>query len=47
MNKLNDHGEVVRNKSILVCKGYAQIEGLEFDEIFSPVAILEETRMFF
>jgi len=33
-NQLNDHEEVVRNKARLVCKGYAQIEGLEFDENF-------------
>jgi hypothetical protein len=30
----------------LVCKGYAQIEGLDFDETFAPVAILEAIKMF-
>jgi hypothetical protein len=30
----------------LVCKGYAQIEGLDFDETFAPVARLEAIRMF-
>lgn len=39
-NKLNDHGEVGRNKARLVCKGYAQIEGLDFNEIFSHIARL-------
>jgi hypothetical protein len=29
-NKMNEQGQVVRNKARLVCKGYAQIEGLDF-----------------
>jgi hypothetical protein len=45
-NKLNEQGQVVRNKERLVCKGYAQIEGLEFDETFAPVEILEAVRIF-
>jgi hypothetical protein len=45
-NKLNEQGQVVRNKERLVCKGYAQIEGLDFDETFVLVAILEAIRMF-
>jgi hypothetical protein len=45
-NKQNENGQVVRNKEILVCKGYAQIEGVDFEETFSPVARLEAIRMF-
>ena len=45
-NKLNEQGQVVRNKETLVCKRYAQIEGLDFDETFVPVARLEDIRMF-
>jgi hypothetical protein len=37
-NKLNEDGKIVRNKSILVCKGYAQVEGVDFEETFSHVA---------
>jgi hypothetical protein len=45
-NKMNEKGQVVRNKARLVCKGYAQVEGREFDETFSPVARLEAIIMF-
>ena len=37
-NKMNEKGQVVRNKNKLVCKGYAQVEGWDFDETFAPVA---------
>jgi len=45
-NKLNENGEVIRNKAKLVCKGYAQQEGIDFEETFAPVARLEAIRMF-
>jgi hypothetical protein len=45
-NKLNEQGQIVRNKERLVCKGYAQIEGQDFDETFDPVARMEVIRMF-
>jgi hypothetical protein len=44
-NKMNEQGNIVRNKAILVYKGYAQIEGLDFDETFAPVTRLEDIRM--
>ena len=43
---MNENGDVVRNKARLVCKGYAQQEGIDFEETFAPVAILEAIRMF-
>ena len=46
-NKFNQYGQVIRNKAILVCKGYAQVEGIDFEETFSPVARIEEIRMFY
>lgn len=43
-NKLNENGEVVRNRKILVCKGYAQKEGIDYVETFAPMARLEGVR---
>jgi hypothetical protein len=43
---LNEQGQVVRNKEILVYKVYAQIEGLDFDETFALVARLEAIKIF-
>nr|GEZ47042.1 hypothetical protein [Tanacetum cinerariifolium] len=37
---------VIRNKSRLVAKGYAQKEGVDFKESFAPVARLEAVRLF-
>src|ERR1700722_14191866 len=45
-NKMNEKGQVVRNKSRLVCKGYAQVEGQDFDENFAPVERLEAIILF-
>ena len=45
-NKLNEHGCVIRNKAILVCKGYAQVEGVEFEENLAHVVRLEAIRLF-
>ena len=44
-NKLNEEGHVTRNKARLVCKGYAQVEGIDFEDNFSPVARMEAIRM--
>jgi hypothetical protein len=41
---LNAKGKVEKYKSRLVAKGYSQIEGIDFGEIFSPVARLTYIR---
>jgi hypothetical protein len=43
-NKLNAEGKVEKYKDRLVAKGYSQVEGIDFGEIFSPVAMLTSIR---
>ncbi|GKB48870.1 putative ribonuclease H-like domain-containing protein [Tanacetum coccineum] len=45
-NKKDDRGIVVRNKARLVAQGYTQEEGIEYDEVFAPVARLEAIKLF-
>jgi hypothetical protein len=44
-NKQDEHGVVTRNKARLVAKEYSQVEGLDFDETYAPVARLESIRI--
>jgi len=44
-NKSDENGTVTRNKARLVAQGYTQVEGLDFDETFAPVAKLESIRL--
>nr|GEX84113.1 Gag-Pol polyprotein [Tanacetum cinerariifolium] len=45
-NKRDEENTVIQNKSHLVAKGYAQKEGIDFEESFAPVARLEAVRLF-
>nr|GFA29536.1 hypothetical protein [Tanacetum cinerariifolium] len=45
-NKRDEENIVIRNKSRLVAKGYAQKEGVYFKESFAQVAWLEAVRLF-
>nr|GEV69049.1 hypothetical protein [Tanacetum cinerariifolium] len=45
-NKHDEENTVIQNKSRLVAKGYAQKEGVDFEESFVPVARLEAVRLF-
>ncbi|GMI76746.1 hypothetical protein HRI_001343900 [Hibiscus trionum] len=44
-NKLDENGNIVRNKARLVAQGYTQEEGIDFDETYAPVARMEAIRM--
>ncbi|GKC80882.1 putative ribonuclease H-like domain-containing protein, partial [Tanacetum coccineum] len=44
--KKDERGIVVRNKEILVAQGYTQKEGIDYDEVFAPVARIEAIRLF-
>nr|GEY96385.1 retrovirus-related Pol polyprotein from transposon TNT 1-94 [Tanacetum cinerariifolium] len=44
--KPDEENNVIRNKSRFVAKGYAQKEGVDFEESFAPVARLEAVRLF-
>lgn len=43
--KLNEHGEVDKLKSRLVAKGYTQEYGVDYTEVFTPVARMETVRL--
>nr|GFA04464.1 opie2 pol protein [Tanacetum cinerariifolium] len=45
-NKRDEENIVIRNKARFVAKGYAQKEGINFEESFAPVAWLEAVRLF-
>ncbi|GKF28103.1 putative ribonuclease H-like domain-containing protein, partial [Tanacetum coccineum] len=45
-NKKDRRGIVVRNKARLVAQGYIQEEGIDYDEVFAPVARIEAIRLF-
>ncbi|GJR12698.1 putative ribonuclease H-like domain-containing protein [Tanacetum coccineum] len=45
-NKKDERGVVVRNKARLVAQGYRQEEGIDYDEVFAPVARIEAIRIF-
>ena len=44
-NKLNEEGQIVRNKTRLVVQGYNQEFGIDFEESFTPVDRLEAIRI--
>jgi len=45
-SRFNPDGTLLRRKARIIAKGYSQREGIDFEEIFSPVARLETVRLF-
>ncbi|GJV86972.1 putative ribonuclease H-like domain-containing protein, partial [Tanacetum coccineum] len=45
-NKKDKRGIVIKNKARLVKQGYTQEEGIDYDEVFAPVAKIEAIRLF-
>lgn len=43
--KKNAQGEIVEHKARLVAKGYVQQQGIDFEEVFAPVACMEMVRL--
>ena len=44
-NKQDEHGTVIQNKARLVEQGFAQLEGMYYEDTFAPVARLEAIRL--
>ncbi|GJS13317.1 putative ribonuclease H-like domain-containing protein [Tanacetum coccineum] len=45
-NKRDDRGTMIKNKARLVAQGFRQEEGVDYDEVFAPVARIEAIRLF-
>ncbi|GJT09386.1 putative ribonuclease H-like domain-containing protein [Tanacetum coccineum] len=45
-NKRDERSIVVKNKARLIAQGFRQEEGIDYDEVFAPVARIEAIRLF-
>ncbi|GKE38669.1 putative ribonuclease H-like domain-containing protein, partial [Tanacetum coccineum] len=45
-NKKDERGIVIKNKARLVAQGYTKEKGIDYDEVFAPVARIEALRLF-
>ncbi|GJZ92697.1 retrovirus-related pol polyprotein from transposon TNT 1-94 [Tanacetum coccineum] len=45
-NKKDERGIVIKNKAMLIAQRYTQEEGIDYDEVFAPVARIKAIRLF-
>ncbi|KAK9053197.1 hypothetical protein SSX86_029829 [Deinandra increscens subsp. villosa] len=45
-NKKDDTGIIVRNSARMIVQGHRQVHGIDYDEVYAPVARLEAIRIF-
>ncbi|GKF23929.1 putative ribonuclease H-like domain-containing protein, partial [Tanacetum coccineum] len=45
-NKRDERSIVVKNRARLIAQGFRQEEGIDYDEVFAPVAKIEAIRLF-
>jgi len=43
--KKDEHGNITKHKARLVAKGYVQRQGIDYEEVFAPVARMESVRV--
>jgi hypothetical protein len=43
--KKDEQGRIVKHKARLVAKGYVQNQGIDYEEVFAPVARIESIRL--
>jgi hypothetical protein len=43
--KRDEKGEIIKHKARLVARGYVQKQGIDYDEVFTPVARMESIKM--
>ncbi|GKC49673.1 retrovirus-related pol polyprotein from transposon TNT 1-94 [Tanacetum coccineum] len=46
LQKKDERGIMIKNKERLVAQGYTQEEGIDYDEVFAPVARIEAIKLF-
>nr|GEU78842.1 hypothetical protein [Tanacetum cinerariifolium] len=45
-NKKDESGIVIRNKARLVAQGHTHVEGIDYEEVFAPIARIKAIRLF-
>ena len=43
--KRDENGNIAKYKARLIAKGYIQRPGIDFEEVFAPIARLESVRL--